>query len=72
MNLLCVIGVCLTVGQGHQTPQVTALPALKPYTQTQIDAINAERAKVKECCPLTDGAMVDYGKLRDKLKARGK
>lgn len=72
MQILCVLTVCLVAGgQADKLPPVTALPALRPYTQEQLDALNAERSIVKACCPNTDKAMIDYGKLRDKIRARG-
>ena len=50
-------------------PRLSKLPALVPYTQAQKAAINAERPRVKACCPNTDKAMESYGKLRSKIEA---
>lgn len=70
MKLLCIIGVCLTVGEtAPRLPTISKLPQIVPYTQAQKAAINAERPRVKACCPNTDKAMEHYGKLRSKIEA---
>lgn len=67
---LILLALCLLLaGCVTAQPAVSALPKLAPYTKEKMDAINAERPKVKACCPNTDRAMADYGKLRSKLRA---
>lgn len=57
------------LGCAKPAPVISILPTPKPYTPTQVTAINTERPQVAACCPNTDKAMIDYGKLRDKIFA---
>lgn len=66
--LALALSGCASAG-AKRAPSVSALPRIVPYTAQEKAAINAERPKVKACCPNTDKAMVHYGKLRDKVYA---
>ena len=57
----------LLVGCAKSPPLVSALPTVANYTSAEKAAINAERKTVSKCCPKTDAAMYDYGRLRDKV-----
>lgn len=67
--IVCLAMLVALLGCSKPAPVISILPTPKPYTQSQITAINAERLQVKACCPNTDRAMIDYGKLRDKIFA---
>lgn len=50
-------------------PSVSALPKPKQYSSTFRTELKAEQPIVKTCCPRTNEAMYDYGRLIEKLKA---
>ena len=70
IRLGMVLAAVLLVGcASARPPMVSALPNIVEYTTERKAALNAERPKVKACCPLTDRAMQEYGDVREKIEA---
>ena len=72
--LLIVVGLSLAFLTGCGAPakatgSVSALPKIKVYSETFKTELKGEQPLVKACCPRTNEAMYDYGRLRQKITA---